>query len=268
MMHELTSQYETERAAKRVVLLGASNLSRSFPIVVRNAQRLLGSPLDVVVAKGYGRSYGKKTSFFGKKFCGIIESDLWNYLERKECAPTYALITDVGNDILYGVPVETIVQWIAESVHRLQKQGARIVMTDLPTGAMLRLGKVRFLLFRTLFYPSCRLSLETVAVRAEALSRSLKKLAEDEKVPIIKAKSQWYGWDPIHLRRSLAPAAWTEILGQWPGLLKTSVGDVSAASTPCSSRGFRRAGNFFGSIMRPARPSNIDPREGITIAQF
>ncbi|MGH7127474.1 MAG: hypothetical protein ACREIV_02820, partial [Planctomycetaceae bacterium] len=27
----------------------------------------------------------------------------------------------------------------------------------------------------------------------------------------------WYGLDPIHIRRSLRPQVWRQILSQWPG---------------------------------------------------
>lgn len=215
------SQIETARIATRVVLLGASNLTRCFPIVHCIAKQRLENPVEIMVAMGHGRSYGQETKFFRKKFCGIIQSDLWSYLEQSKRIPTYAIITDVGNDILYEVPVETITQWVTEAIDRLQNLGAKVVLTDLPLGPLRLLGKVRFQLFRTFLFPGCYLSLETVMGRAETLSRALQKTAKDKKIAIIKAKTQWYGLDPIHIRRSRAVAAWGEILGQWPGRTET-----------------------------------------------
>ena len=267
-MHESMSQYETASATQRVVLLGASNLSRGFPVVVRNVQQLLGWPLDIVVAKGHGRSYGQDSTFFGKKVCGILRSDLWAYLERNQRVPTYALITDVGNDILYGVKVETILQWVAEAIERLHRQGAQVVMTDLPIGPIRHIGKMRFRLFRTLLFPACRLSLETVQARAEALSRALGQLAEDVNVPIYKAKYQWYGLDPIHLRRAVAAAAWAEILGQWTELPNVPTGPDSAIPPVFPLRNFMRYLTSFGMVVRPSRQPNILLRNGTTIAHF
>jgi hypothetical protein len=222
------SQIETARMATRVVLLGASNLTRCFPIVQCIAKQRLESPVEFVVAMGHGRSYGQETKFFQKNICGIIRSDLWSYLEQSKRMPTYALITDVGNDILYGVSVKTIMQWVAEAIDRLRNCGAQVVLTDLPLGSMRRLGKVRFQLFRTCLFPTCRLSLETVMDRAETLSRALQQMAKDRKMTIIKAKTQWYGLDPIHIRRSRAVSAWNEILGLWPGRTETLDGQISA----------------------------------------
>ena len=229
---------------------------------------MLGSPLEIVVAKGHGRSYGQKSSFFGKKFCGILQSDLWAHLEQNNRVPTCALITDLGNDILYGVPLDTILQWVAESIERLHQRGAQVVMTDLPIGPIRRLGKIRFRLFRTLLFPSCRLSLEAVVARAEALSRALQLLAKNKKVPIYKVKKQWYGLDPIHLRRATAAAAWAEILGQWTDLPDTPAGTVSATSTVLSAHRFQLATSSFWSVVRPSRQPSIRLRNGTTIAQF
>lgn len=65
--HTGESQYETLAAMRRVVLLGASNLSRTFPTVVHVAQRMFDQPLEFLVAKGHGRSYGQESCLFGKK---------------------------------------------------------------------------------------------------------------------------------------------------------------------------------------------------------
>ena len=267
-MHELASQYETARAIKRVVLLGASNLSRGFPTVVRSAQQLFGSPLEIMVAKGYGRSYGQESSFFGKKVCGILQSDLWAHLERNNRAQTCALITDVGNDILYGVPVETILQWVAESIDRLHQRGAQVVMTDLPVGPIRRLGKVRFLLFRALLFPACGLTLEAVRARAEALSRAMRLLAKNKKVAIFKVKNQWYGLDPIHVRRSVAAATWTEILGFLTDLADTPTGNVSATCSLFRTHNFQLATSSFWSVVKSSQRPIIRLRDGTTIAQY
>ncbi len=209
------SQYETAVDLPRVVLLGASNLSRLFPTVVQTAQRLLGEPLEIVVAKGHGRSYGQKSSLFGKKICGILQSDLWDFLQRRPEAPTCALITDVGNDIAYDVSVETIIEWVGECLDRLQRFDAKVVMTDLPIGTIRNLGNAKYRLLRTLFFPSCRLGLEQIQQRSEALSGALNGLAQERKTPIFKAKDDWYGFDPIHIRRQVGPIVWSQVLRSW-----------------------------------------------------
>src|SRR5205809_67380 len=93
------SQIETLEARRRFVLLGASNLSMSFPKVVELARATCGGPAEFFVAMGFGRSYGQESKFFGKKFSGILQSGIWAALDRAPARETVAVIADVGNDL-------------------------------------------------------------------------------------------------------------------------------------------------------------------------
>src|SRR5215213_2030339 len=85
------SQFETSALQKRVVLLGASNLSIMFPTIVESARAMFAAPLEMYVAKGFGRSYGQQSKFFGKKFSGILQSGLWDAMARARALPTVAI---------------------------------------------------------------------------------------------------------------------------------------------------------------------------------
>src|SRR5262249_14377181 len=104
---------------RRLVVLGASNLTRGFPALLRVARGAWGDGLEVFGALGHGRSYGKRSHVLFRGLPGILESGLWPQLEAQPRLPGRALLTDVGNDILYHVPVDTILAWVAECVARL-----------------------------------------------------------------------------------------------------------------------------------------------------
>ena len=89
--------------SRRVILLGASNLVLSFPTIVATARATWGEPIEFMAAMGHGRSYGKDTSVFGRKISGIFPCALWQDLQNRPPMPTTALVTDIGNDLLYGV---------------------------------------------------------------------------------------------------------------------------------------------------------------------
>ena len=209
------SQYETFSEARRIVLLGASNLSRAFPTLVNMLQPSVGQPVEWVVAKGSGRSYGQDSSFFGKKICGILQSGVWDHLLCNPHVSTDALVTDVGNDIVYGASVQQVLSWIHETLYRLRSMRANVVMTNLPIGPIRALSKMRFRLIRSLLFPSCRLGLNEIIDRAEQLHEGLGRLANDHKVTIYKVKNEWYGFDPIHVRQKVQRAVWDEIVGGW-----------------------------------------------------
>ena len=213
----------------RLIALGASNLTRGFRVVVQSARLLWGDPVEIVAALGHGRSYGMTSSFLARSLPGILQSGLWQHLEQAERAPTRALVTDVGNDILYGASVEEILGWVEECVRRLRSQGAELVMTDLPLASIDRLSGVRFRLFRSVLVPSCRLSLVQVVDRGLAVEEGLLRLAERTRVTMVKLRPEWYGFDPIHIR----PGRWGEA---WRAVF---VGGAEQAGTPPALPGGR-----------------------------
>lgn len=196
----------------RIVVLGASNLTRGFHTVVSEARAAWGSDVEVLAAHGLGRSYGALSRVLVRTLPSILQSGVWQALDSLPEAGTRACVTDVGNDVLYGYSAEQILAWVEEAVVRLQRVTTDITVTDLPPADVRRLSRVRFLLFRTLFYPSCRLTLAQALDGAEAVSAGLAKLAVSLNARFVRPPSSWYGLDPIHIRRALWRTAWREIL--------------------------------------------------------
>ena len=125
----------------RVVLLGASNLTRGISIVVETARLVLGAPLEVFVAMGHGRSYGKPSRILGRTLPGIVECDLWAALKERPALPTFALVTDIGNDVAYGYETGAIASWVEACLDRLGESGARKRQTQTAgTGCFSRMG--------------------------------------------------------------------------------------------------------------------------------
>jgi hypothetical protein len=143
---------------------------------------------------------------------GILESGLWRRLESLPELPTRALVADVGNDILYGASAELILAWVEEALRRLQRVTRDIILTDLPLASIRRLSRARFLLFRSILFPSCRLSLDQVREIAECVNAGLVDLSTTRGFRLFRLNPAWYGVDPIHVRPSLSRSVWPEIL--------------------------------------------------------
>jgi hypothetical protein len=197
----------------RIVALGASNLTRGFQTVVSTARVAWGEDVEVVAALGHGRSYGARSRFLIRTLPGILESGLWRRLECVPATPTRALVTDVGNDILYGFSAPQTLAWVAEAVERLQRFTKDIVLTDLPLASIRHLSEGKFLVFRSILVPSCGLSLREVVLAAEHVNDGLAALAATRSIQFFRLKPDWYGFDPIHMRPSQWRPAWQEILG-------------------------------------------------------
>jgi hypothetical protein len=196
-----------------VIALGASNLTRGLPAVVSAARAAFGADVDVVAALGLGRSYGARSRVLARSLPGILDSGLWSALESRPYGPARALVTDVGNDILYGSPPEQILEWVAACVERLRRHTPDVVLTDLPRDSIRRLSTARFLFFRSALFPRCRLSHGEVMDRVERVVEGLAALAEARSLRFVRLRPEWYGFDPVHFRLGCWGPAWREIVG-------------------------------------------------------
>ena len=119
----------------RAVLLGASNLRMGFPWVLSRLRAGAGGPVEVIAALGHGRSYGTWSRLLWvRQLPGIAGCGLWTDLDRRASLPTLALITDVGNDLLYGAPVPEIAGWVEACLERLRERQVEAILTLLPPG--------------------------------------------------------------------------------------------------------------------------------------
>ena len=212
----------------RVVALGASNLTRGFQTVVSSARSVWGPDVEVLAALGHGRSYGAPSRIIFRTLPSILKSGLWVELERRPPMATRGLVTDVGNDILYGFSVERTLGWVEEALIRLRAITNDIVLTDLPLPSVYRLSNLKFLAFRSVLVPSCRLSLSQVIDRSELVNEGLAKLSAAYGTKFFRLDPAWYGFDPIHVRPSQWRQAWQKILGAQP---RTKSGSGSAVES-------------------------------------
>jgi hypothetical protein len=196
----------------RVVLLGASNLTRGISTVIEASQKLWGSPLEVVTAMGHGRSYGLPSNFLGRTLPGIVHCGLWKSLADRPKLPTTALVTDIGNDLMFGAPVTQIADWVEASLDRLQAADAKVVMTLLPLGSAHRLSPSRFRFFAKLFFPNKELHLPDILAKAQTLQGKLENIGRSRKVTLVEQQTEWYGLDPIHIRLRYWRTVWPAIL--------------------------------------------------------
>jgi hypothetical protein len=200
---------------RRVILLGASNLTRSFPTVVATVRQTWSEPVEIMAAMGHGRSYGQDSSVLGRKFSGIFPCALWQDLQNRPKLPTAALVTDIGNDMLYGVSTDQLLRWVEGCLDRLEEVGAATIIAQLPAESIERLGEWRFQFFRRILFPRSTLTLADVRVLVLEINNQLAAIGQRRKIPVISASGSWYGFDPIHVKRSVMRRAWPVLLAAW-----------------------------------------------------
>lgn len=240
---------------RRVVLLGASNIARSLSIVFDSARNAWGGPLDIVAATGHGRSYGMSSRVLGRTLPGILQSGLWDALAARPAAPTAALLTDIGNDILYGASAAQIASWVQRCLKLLRPVAQQITVTQLPLASLAELGEFRFLAMRTILFPTSRLTLNDALTTAREVNANVTELAAQYDAAIVEPVRHWYGIDPIHIKRSCQPDAWQQILRSWHSDQETATARHSVFRWASLCRMRPQSRYLFGIHQHQSQPS-------------
>lgn len=246
----------------RVVLLGASNLKIGFPRVLA---RLRGAaPVEILAALGHGRSYGMWSRLaWVRQLPGIVQCGLWEELDRRPHLPTVALLTDVGNDLLYGAPVPAIAGWVGTCLERLARQEAEIIVGLLPLATLEKVSPVRYHLIRQILFPGRRAApWSAVLDSARELNETLRGLGLKHGARLVEPSPSWYGIDPIHVRRSMRSQAWNQILDH--PLLPLAGGPGSGGRLPLFGSAELR---LFGVTLRNLQPV-CRLKDGSTVALY
>jgi hypothetical protein len=151
----------------QILLLGASNLTQSLPIVIETAQLMCSRPSRFLIAAGHGRAYGTYSRVLFRDLPGIAQCSLWDDLTRGPKLPTYALLTDLGNDIAYEQPPERLIEWVCWCLDRLAECHARTIVTALPVPSLERLSPWQYRFLRMLLFPGRSLTREQALDRAQ-----------------------------------------------------------------------------------------------------
>lgn len=206
----------TKASATTLVAVGASNLSRGLPALAAAAACRTAGPWDLFVAAGHGRSYGANSRVWMRRLPSILWCGLWRALDRETTGGgVHAVITDVGNDLMYGFSVEQVADWVRETARRLAERRATIAMTRLPLESVGRVGETRYRVLRTLYVPGCTLSLGQLKNSAHRLDAALVGIAHEHGAAIIDQPGDWYGIDAIHLRRRSLHSLWEKVCDAW-----------------------------------------------------
>ncbi len=252
----------------RIVLLGASNLTLSLFRVIEGIQRICGSPSTVLVAAGHGRSYGRYSRVLFRGLPGIVDCDLWADLSRARKLPTYGFFTDIGNDIPYGYSPDQIDGWLRFCVEHLLNCQAQIVISDLALEVYDSLSRLHFAAMRRIFFPFSRLTMPEALVRIHRVSQQLHRLAAERGVIVCEQDRDWYGFDPIHIRRRCKAEAYGRMLGHFSG----SGNSVTGSRAKHGRLGWRnrprpKRRDVFGWELRHDQPSSV-LADGTTISMY
>ncbi len=257
---------ELTASRRSIVVLGASNVSRGLARLVSTVRVRTGAPGELFVAAGHGRAYGVSSRVGLRRLPSILGSGLWRALVRERAAQPLGLLTDVGNELLYGLGVAAVAGGVREAARRLADRGATLAITGLPLASIALVGRVRYRLLRMLYVPGCLLSLAEIHDATRWLDDELRAIAADTGATFLEQPADWYGLDALHVKRSRLDDLWANVGDAW-GLPRVS-SRPRASLTEWAALGSRAAEvRSVGRVMRFTRQPVIE-RHGLRVWMY
>ena len=125
-------------------------------------------------------------------------------------------MTDVGNDLIYGSSPPVIARRVESCLEALARHRAELVVTRLPLASVERLSALRYHATKAVFFPRTGGRWPEMLHKARELDESLGQIAARFSAQLVEQPLDWYGFDPLHIRRSRRAAAWRTIFTGWP----------------------------------------------------
>lgn len=182
-------------------------------------------PLEIFAACGHGRSYCTWSRVLFRALPGIDRCGLWKDLDGPTngyTSKTLALVTDVGNDLIYGSSPPVIARRVEGCLETLAGHRAEILLSRLPLASVERLSAWRYHATKTVFFPRTRGKWPDMLQKARELDQSLSEIGARYSAHLVEQPLKWYGFDPLHIRRSRRERAWQSIFSRWPSFGTTN----------------------------------------------
>lgn len=215
-------------ANKRVIIIGASNVSRGLRSLISQALAQLGGPIEFMIAAGFGRSLGISSQVIIRRLPSIRECELWNELRKRPELPTFAMVTDLGNDLPYEILIPQILFWFEELLKTLSEHQANIVYASLPIASIKRIQRWQFNVLRRVLFPGSKLKFEDAIQFAHELDEKSQEISKFFSAKMIEPNERWYGVDPIHIKRRFLSEAWQTYTRQWTASDKSPPSNTDA----------------------------------------
>ena len=196
-----------------LILLGASNLSRGCFAFSRHMKACLHPrPVEVLIASGPGRGYCAVGGLLNANYPPIHSSDIFEVAQKKVESgyQVVALVTDIGNDIMYSVPAEGLIEAIHQIFTRLQSMNAEIFYTTLPVAFEKKVHPIWFYILRSLLLPFSRVSYDKATAGIIAVNQFLGK-SDSQHCHLISDMDRFLGFDEIHYGWLRAHHAWSHV---------------------------------------------------------
>ena len=195
------------------VFLGASNLARGYSALADCLVRCLApDPVEILHAMGPGRGYCARGGVFNITYppigsCGILKSAI----NRAQGARhVVAFITDIGNDIMYDVPVSEITSCLDTLFQNFEALGFDVIVNPIPLDFSEDVSKRQFRILRSVFYPHSSVGYSKAANAVTTVNGFLRD-SVCGRIHLLPSMKNFCGVDKIHYSIFRSHKAWSQV---------------------------------------------------------
>ena len=224
------------------VLLGASNLARGYTALTRHLSENVSAG-EFLNALGPGRGYCARGGMFNFTYSPIGECRIMDsakiYAERG--FRITVLLTDIGNDIMYGVPESSLIKCLDTLIEKSLKMNAEVFMTSIHVDVSNNLSKTSFKLLKSIFYPNSAVTFDQADSAVKRLNKYIEEiLAKNDRVHLLSGLRTFCGMDKIHYSLYKSHLVWSSIANA----MLLNIGVISAGKVGSVSMGISLCKNL------------------------
>jgi hypothetical protein len=239
------------------VLLGASNLARGYSALTRHISNNI-SAAEFLNALGPGRGYCARGGLLNFTYSPIGECSVMKFAKvyAKRGFKIMVLLTDIGNDIMYGVPESSLIESLDTLIEKSLQMNAEVFLTSIHVDVSKDMGKTSFKLFKYMFYPNSPVTFDQADAAVKKMNHYLaEKSLQNERVHLLSGLGAFCGLDKIHYGLFKSHLAWYRVANVM--LLElgvTSAGNLglgSMAVSLCKNLSRLFTSDMLGVIKKP-----------------
>ncbi len=195
------------------LFMGASNLARGYSLLTRYLSRCLGvQNIEFLNALGPGRGFCAKGGMFNFIYPPIQDCQVIEAVDKKTKNPRVVLITDLGNDLMYGVTPDALIECLDTLIDRMLKWNADIFLTSIHINMKKDISRRTFYILRFIFYPNSKMNYEeTDSLIIKVNDYLEEKARNNKKVHLITGMESYAGSDKIHYSLLKMHKAWSKV---------------------------------------------------------
>lgn len=197
------------------IFLGASNLARARFGLNRYFEKSFPNLISASIASGPGRAYCVSGGIFGVNYPPLKSSPILTFGQEEisNYRQTVALICDIGNDIMYGVPVQKLIQDLEKSICDLSGFCSHVFAVPIPIKKIQELDHWQINIIKKILFPKSEIGPEKIIASVQAVNKSLSEINAPN-FTLLKTMDDFIGWDRAHYDISKMHSAWTQVVDQ------------------------------------------------------